>query len=121
MKLRLPVVVLGRMLATLFVLCLSAAPTLALKPIALTGDQDRIEITGQGEAYEGRGDQLQIETAPGADGTTGRMGVRALTPGTSPNWLAFALHNPTEKTIELWLTADRYNPVGSGVVSKILK
>ena len=44
------------------------------------------------------------------------MAVKASTPGTSPNWIVFALTNPTSKAIELWLTADRYSPIGSGVV-----
>ncbi|MGD9803186.1 MAG: EAL domain-containing protein [Hyphomicrobiaceae bacterium] len=91
-------------------------PAQALKPIVLTGDQDRLEVSTLGEAYEGRGDTLQIEMAPGVDGATARMAVKAATPGTNPNWLAFALTNPTNKVIELWLTADRYTPIGSGVV-----
>ena len=107
---------LGLWLVVLFLLVMSAGPALALKPITLTGDQDWLEISTLGEAYEGRGDVLQIEMASGADGSTSRMAVRASTPGTSPNWIVFALTNPTNKAIELWLTADRYSPIGSGVV-----
>ena len=88
----------------------------ALKEIAIGNDLDRIEITALGEAYEGRGDALQIETAPGADGVRGRMSVRAATPGTNPAWFVFALTNTTDKPIERWLAADRYGAVGSGVV-----
>src|SRR6476661_7534474 len=93
-----------------------AAPAHALKAIAIANDFDRIEITALGEAYEGRGDALQIETAPGADGVRGRMSVRAATPGTNPAWFVFALTNATDKPIERWLAADRYGTVGSGVV-----
>ena len=75
---------------------------------------DRIEITALGESYEGRGDTLQIETAPGADGVTQRMSVQAATPGTNPAWFVFALHNTTDKAVERWLTADRYGMVGLG-------
>jgi len=105
-------------LALLFaVLLLAHAPAaLALKAIEIGNDLDRIEITALGEAYEGRGDALQIETAPGADGVRGRMSVRALTPGTNPSWFVFALTNTTDKPIERWLVADRYGTVGSGVV-----
>jgi diguanylate cyclase (GGDEF)-like protein/PAS domain S-box-containing protein len=88
----------------------------ALKSIAVANDLDRIEITALGEAYEGRGDVLQIETAPSADGVTGRMSVRATTPGTNPAWFVFALTNTTDKPIERWLASDRYGMVGSGVV-----
>src|SRR3977135_136890 len=87
----------------------------ALKAIAIANDLDRIEVTALGEAYEARGDALQIETAPGADGVRGRMSVRAATPGTNPAWFVFALTNTTDKPIERWLTADRYGTVGAGV------
>ncbi len=89
-------------------------PAFALKPIVVDPDQERIEITTLGEFYDGRGDSLQVETAPAADGMTGRMSVTAKTPGTNPNWIVFALSNPTDKPIERWLTAERYNVIGSG-------
>ncbi len=89
---------------------------LALKPIVVDPDQDRIEITTLGEFYDGRGDSLQVETAPAADGMTGRISVTAKTPGTNPNWLVFALSNPSDKPIERWLTAERFNVIGSGAV-----
>ena len=88
----------------------------ALTPIPVQADQDRIEITTLGDAYEGRGDSLQVETAPGAEGVSGRMTVRASVPGTSPNWMVFALTNKTDKSLERLLTADRYTVVGSGTV-----
>ncbi len=44
------------------------------------------------------------------------MTVRASVPGTSPNWMVFALTNKTDKSLERLLTADRYNVVGSGTV-----
>ncbi len=96
--------------------CTCIGPAFALKPITLTGDQDSIEVTALGEGHEGRGDTLQIDMAPSADGATARMAVRASTPGTNPNWIVFALTNPTNKAIELWLTADRYSPIGAGII-----
>src|SRR5262245_55144945 len=103
------------LVAALLVLA-NAPAAYALKSIAVANDLDRIEVTALGEAYEGRGDVLQIETAPSADGVTGRMSVRATTPGTNPAWFVFALTNPTDKPIERWLASDRYGMVGSGVV-----
>ena len=44
------------------------------------------------------------------------VGARPTTPGTNPNWVVFALTNPTDKPVERWLTAERYNIIGSGVV-----
>jgi diguanylate cyclase (GGDEF)-like protein/PAS domain S-box-containing protein len=103
------------LVAALLVL-VNAPAAYALKSIAVTNELDRVEITALGEAYEGRGDVLQIETAPSGDGVTGRMSVRATTPGTNPAWFVFALTNTTDKPIERWLASDRYGMVGSGVV-----
>ncbi len=88
----------------------------ALKPIVIEPDQDRVEVTTLGEFYDARGDSLQVETAPAADGMTGRISVTAKTPGTNPNWVVFALTNPTDKPVERWLTAERYSIIGSGAV-----
>lgn len=88
----------------------------ALTPIVVQPDLERVEITTLGEAYEGRGESLQVETAAGADGVTGRMTVRSSVPGANPNWMVFALSNKTDKPMERWLTADRYTVSGSGTV-----
>ncbi|HEX5599477.1 MAG TPA: diguanylate cyclase, partial [Hyphomicrobiaceae bacterium] len=103
-------------LVALIFLASAADPAWALEPITVHPDQDRIEITGQGEIHGGQGDTLQVETAAGPDGVKGRMSIRASTPGTSPNWIVFALHNPTDKVIERWLTAERYTVIGSSVI-----
>jgi hypothetical protein len=97
-------------------LLLVSNPANALQPIVVSPDQDRVEITSLGELYEGRGDSLQIETAAGPDGAVGRMSVRATLASTNPNWIVFALTNPTDKAIERWVTADRYTITGSGAV-----
>lgn len=87
----------------------------ALEPIDIDPEKDRIDVTALGELYEGRGDKLQIETAPGADGIVGRMAVSATTTGTNPNWIVFALKNSTDKPIVRWITAQRYTLTGSRV------
>ena len=43
----------------------------ALTPIPVQADQDRVEITTLGDAYEGRGDSLQVETRRGRRGRIG--------------------------------------------------
>ncbi len=91
-------------------------PAMALESIVVDPRTDRVEITNRGEIWDNRGDSLQVETAAGLDGVVGRMDVKAVTPGTNPNWIVFALTNRTDRHIEHWLTADRYNPVGSGGV-----
>ena len=103
-------------LVALVGLVLESTLARALKAIEIDPELERIDITGLGEGYEGRGDNLRIETAPGADGTAGPMSVRAITAGTSPSWFVFALSNPTDKPLERWLVADRYGAVGSGIV-----
>ena len=104
-------VVIGLVLA-----CLETIPAFALKAISVTPDQDRVEITSLGEFYDSRGDSIQLEMAAASDAVSGRMTVRAATPGTNPAWIAFALQNTTDKPIERWLTAERYTMFGSGAI-----
>jgi len=92
------------------------APAYALESIVIGPDQERIDITLLGELYEGRGDRLSVETAPGPDGVAGRMSVSAKTEGTNPNWVVFALNNPTDQTVSLWLMAQRYDLIGSKII-----
>src|SRR5208337_2753453 len=89
---------------------------LAVEPIVIGPGDEKIDITLLGEFYERRGDKLSVETAPSADGIVGRMTVSAKTPGTNPSWVVFALSNPTDKPITRWLTAQRYDIVGSRVL-----
>ncbi len=106
---------ISTLLASLTLL-VGAQGAAAMAPIVVQPDQERIEITTLGDAYEGRGDSLQVETAAGSDGVSGRMTVRSSTPGANPNWMVFALSNKTDKPLERWLTADRYTVTGSGTI-----
>ncbi len=94
------------------------APTSAraVEAIVVKPDDKRVEVTSKAVLLDGRGDSLQIQTAAGSDGVKGRMTVRAATIGTNPNWLVFALTNPTDQPVERWLTVERYTLIGSGVV-----
>lgn len=102
--------------AVILALLLLAAPARALEAIVIGPDQERIDITLLGELYEGRGDRLSVETAAGQNDVSGRMSVLAKTPGTDPNWAVFALNNPTDQTVTLWLMAQRYDMVGSQLI-----
>ncbi len=95
------------------VLLISATGAFALEAMPIK-DQDRVDITRIGELYEGRGDRLNTETAPSADGVRGRMAALALTPGTNPNYFVFVLSNPSPDRVTRILVAPRYNIVGSG-------
>ncbi len=105
-------------LMALMTVCLAlfAGHARALEAIVVSPDQKKLDVTLLGELYEGRGDSLSVETAPGPDGITGRMAVQAATPGTDPNWVVFALSNPTDTRIERFLVAQRYALSGSRVV-----
>ena len=92
----------------------------AVEPIVVKPEQEKVDITALGELYEGRGDNLQIETAPGQDGYVGRMAVQATTPGTNPGWLVFALTNPTAERLTRWLVAPRYTLANSRVASSLV-
>jgi diguanylate cyclase (GGDEF)-like protein/PAS domain S-box-containing protein len=87
-----------------------------LKPIDLGVDLEKVDVASLGQMIAARGDSLQVETAVAADGTSGRMAVRAATPGTSPNWFVFAVRNATDRAVERWLIAERFSHVGSGIV-----
>src|SRR5689334_6026831 len=97
------------------VVLLSSGVAHAIEAITVEPNQEKIDITAKGELYEGRGDRLQIETAPGPDGYAGRMAVSASTPGTNPGWIVFALSNPTSERIVRWLVAPRYSLANSRV------
>ncbi len=104
------------MLLLFAVLVVAGSPARALEAIVVGPDQKKLDITLLGELYEGRGDSLSVETAAGADGITGRMAVQATTPGTDPNWVVFALTNPTDSRIERILAAQRYELSDSQVI-----
>ncbi len=91
-------------------------PARAFEAVAVSREQSRIDLTAHAERYSGRGDRLQIETASGPDGVTGRVEVKAQNPGTNPGWMVFALRNTTERAIDRWLVAERFTFIGSGIV-----
>ncbi|MGZ5917369.1 MAG: EAL domain-containing protein [Methyloceanibacter sp.] len=106
----------ARALIVLFaLLALHAGAAYAVEAIPVKPEDEKLDVTALGELYEGRGDHLQLETAPGPDGYMGRMAVQASTPGTNPGWLVFALSNPTQERVVRWLVAPRYALTASRV------
>ena len=102
--------------ALIAVLTVFSSGAFAIEPIVIGPDDEKIDITLLGEFYERRGDKMSVETAPGPDGIASRMTVSAKTSGTNPSWVVFALSNPTDKPVSRWLTAQRYDIVGSHVI-----
>jgi diguanylate cyclase (GGDEF)-like protein/PAS domain S-box-containing protein len=103
------------LLAFALLLLVQAGGAHAIEAIQVRPELEKIDVTALGELYEGRGDRLQIETAPGPDGYIGRMAVQASTSGTNPGWLVFALSNPTAERVTRWLVARRYTLADSRV------
>ncbi|MGI9423786.1 MAG: EAL domain-containing protein [Hyphomicrobiaceae bacterium] len=93
---------------------LSRAQT--LEPILLSSGAERVHVTPKALSIDGQGDSVRVNTAEDADGVQRLMSVRAQERSSNPNWLVFALRNDTERTVTRWLTAERYDAIGSGVI-----
>ncbi len=87
-----------------------------LEAIKLSGNQDEIAIAPLSLAVDGQGDLIRVNTAADSDGVRRQMSVPAQERNSNPSWLIFALHNDTEKPITRWLTAEKYDILGSGIV-----
>ena len=109
---------LAGLVMTMLLVALSGqiANAQTLEAIKLSGERDRIAVSPRALAMDGQGDNLRVNTAPDADGVRRQMSVPAQERDSNPGWVVFALHNETEKPITRWLTAERYDIIGSGVV-----
>ena len=96
-------------------LCLAVWPARAIEPVSITADGVALDLTNVVEFQRGNGDQIQVSTAPGADGIVRRIEVRAREAGSNPSWMVFALSNETGDQIDRLLVAPHYRLVGSGV------
>ncbi|GGC62933.1 diguanylate cyclase [Chelatococcus reniformis] len=79
-------------------------------------DQPALDLTNVVEHYRSEADVIQISTAPGPDGIVRRIAVKARETGTRPDWIVFALSNPSDEQIDRLLVAPHYKLTGSGVV-----
>ena len=104
------------LLALLVQVGLAAGVAQALEVVPISREQAKIDLTSKVERYAGRGDKLQVETAPGPDGVAGRVEVKAQNTGTNPSWIVFALRNTTDRPIDRWVVAERFTFVGSGIL-----
>ncbi|MEO1710111.1 MAG: EAL domain-containing protein, partial [Pseudomonadota bacterium] len=106
---------LARLTVILVALFVSTATSQALEPIEIDGTENRIELLKSGAYVQKSGQSLQVETAPSLDGMTGRMSVRSSIAGSQPDWAIFALRNKAERPLTLWVLAERYALIGSGI------
>jgi diguanylate cyclase (GGDEF)-like protein/PAS domain S-box-containing protein len=103
------------LLVLAFVL-LGVAPARAIQSVRIPLDATAIDLTKAVESYGAQGDRLLVSTAPGSDGIVRRIEVRALEPGSHPNWIVFALTNDTDEQLERLVVAPHFRLVGSGVI-----
>ena len=101
----------------LFIAAAGAAPVWAIESVRVPLETNAIDLKPAIELYEGKGDTLQVSTAPGADGIVRRIEVSAKEAGTAPSWFVLALTNDTDEQIERLIVAPHFRLVGSGVVS----
>ncbi len=97
-------------------LMLEIAPARAIESVRIPLDATAIDLTKAVERYGAQGDRLLVSTAPGSDGIVRRIEVRALEPGSHPNWIVFALTNDTDEQLERLVVAPHFRLVGSGVI-----
>lgn len=97
-------------------LLLGMTPARAIESVRIPLDATAIDLTKAVENYGAQGDRLLVSTAPGSDGIVRRIEVRALEPGSHPNWIVFALTNDTDEQLERLVVAPHFRLVGSGVI-----
>lgn len=97
--------------------CLWAATAVAQVPeaVRVQPDAQAIDLTNVVVFHRDRGDQIQISTAPGADGIVRRIEVRAANAGSNPTWAVFSLGNDTDEQIDRLLVAPYFRMPGSGL------
>jgi diguanylate cyclase (GGDEF)-like protein/PAS domain S-box-containing protein len=88
---------------------------LALDAIRITPQTEAIDLLPAIQTYQSREDRLEIQTARDANGIVRRIEVQAREAGARPRWIAFALQNDTNETIDRLLVAPRFKLAGSGV------
>jgi hypothetical protein len=103
-----------------FVLCGAAlffsGPARALDLVVIHDEADTLDLLPSLDRHRSSGDEIQISTAPGADGIVRRIAVKAKNTGSQPDWIVFALRNDTDKTLVRWLVAPHQRLIGSGVI-----
>ena len=112
LSLRVLVLFLGGLLATI----LSGSHAFALDVVVVPSDSAAISLLPYVDLHRSGGDEIQLSTAPGADGIVRRIAVKAKSEGSHPDWIVFALKSSASEPITLWIVAPHIRVVGSGVI-----
>ncbi|MHB2265392.1 EAL domain-containing protein [Aliihoeflea sp. PC F10.4] len=92
------------------------SPARALDPVAITGNEAAVDLTGRIQLYRDQGSSFQVSTAPGTDGIVRRIEVDANDERSSGDWAVFAISNPTDRQIDRLIVAPHFRLVNSGLV-----
>ena len=111
-----PLSLLTRLIVGLLALCVTLGAAWAVEPIRVPVDTAAIDLTQAVQHYNGQGDRIQVQTAPGADQIIRRIEVGAKQPGTQPSWIVFALTNDSDEQLERLIVAPHFRLSGSGVI-----
>ncbi len=106
--------VISRLLLVLVFLAGSATAN-AFEPVDVSLDKAAIDLTDALELFPGKGTQIQVTTAPDADGVINRIEVRSDSETTTGNWFAFALANTSDQQIDRLIVAPHFRLAGSGL------
>lgn len=85
----------------------------AVETILVEPDVAAINVLPMTERHRSEGDDIQISTAPEADGIVRRIAVKAKVEGKHPDWIVFALRNDTDQMMTRWLVAPHFRLIGS--------
>ena len=88
----------------------------AVDVVRVPPDADAINLLPYVDTHQSAGDEIQISTAPGADGIVRRIAVKAKTEGSRPDWIVFALKNEGPEPLTRWVVAPHQHLVGSGII-----
>ena len=100
----------------LSVVVATGSQSFALEPIAVSVDNNAVDITDAIDFFPLQNDSLKVSTAPDANGIVRRVEVRSRSGRESTNWAVFALANTSNEQIDKLIVAPHYRLVSSKVL-----
>ncbi|HEY8581003.1 MAG TPA: EAL domain-containing protein, partial [Beijerinckiaceae bacterium] len=104
------------LLLAFIVLVVGVAPSWAIESVRVPINAPAIDLTRAIERSSGKGDRLQVSTAPDTAGIVRRIEVSAVESGTQPSWIVFALTNDSNEQFERLIVAPHFRLSGSGLM-----
>ncbi len=104
------------LLTTILALATYGVPAGAIESVRVPITAPAIDLTQAIERSSGKGDRLQVSTAPDNAGIVRRIEVSAVETGTQPSWIVFALTNDSNEQFERLIVAPHFRLSGSGLM-----